>query len=132
MIREPKCVIHNALTCNRVSKTTLLNPVVCATKKIICAKTEKIPTTPLLYILGSLQKCIETILLLFVFRCITWDTFVMDNELTIQLNLRINPVLKKTLELFAKKRLTTKSALLREALLDLFEKHGIDLVENDE
>ena len=56
----------------------------------------------------------------------------MDNELTIQLNLRINPVLKKTLELFAKKRLTTKSALLREALLDLFEKHGIDLVENDE
>lgn len=66
-----------------------------------------------------------------MFHSNTWNTYVMDNELTIQLNLRINPVLKKTLELFAKKRLTTKSALLREALLDLFEKHGIDLVEND-
>lgn len=53
----------------------------------------------------------------------------MDNELTIQLNLRINPVLKKTLEFFAKKRLTTKSALLREALLDLFDKHGVELKE---
>jgi hypothetical protein len=125
----------NALTCNRVVKTTLLNPVVCAIRKLFSTKTEKIPPPALLYILGCLQKCIkciETILLLFVFRCYTWDTCGMDNDLTIQLNLRINPVLKKTLELFAKKRLTTKSALLREALLDLFEKHGIPLVENDE
>ncbi len=53
----------------------------------------------------------------------------MDNELTIQLNLRINPCLKETLESFAKKRLTTKSALLREALLDLFEKHNVELVQ---
>tara|TARA_R110000765_G_scaffold77927_1_gene153208 strand:+ start:502 stop:684 length:183 start_codon:yes stop_codon:yes gene_type:complete len=53
----------------------------------------------------------------------------MDNELTIQLNIRVNPVLKDTLERCAKKRLTNKSALLREALLDYFDKHDIELAE---
>jgi predicted transcriptional regulator len=51
----------------------------------------------------------------------------MDNELTIQLNLRINPALKDKLEKLAKSRLTSKSALLREALIELFAKYGVDL-----
>lgn len=53
----------------------------------------------------------------------------MDNELTIQLNIRVNPILKDTLERCARKRLTNKSALLREALLDFFAKHNIELEE---
>lgn len=49
----------------------------------------------------------------------------MDNELTIQLNLRINPALEKTLKKLAKERYTSKSALLREALLELFAKYNV-------
>ena len=51
----------------------------------------------------------------------------MDNELTIQVNLRINPELQAKLDKLAKARLTSKSALLREALLELFAKYQADL-----
>lgn len=55
-----------------------------------------------------------------------------NNDLSIQLNLRVTPDLKDQLGILAKRKLTTTSQLMREAVLDLLAKHGMSLPDESE
>lgn len=55
-----------------------------------------------------------------------------SNDLTIQLNLRVTPDVKTALRVLAKRRLTNTSQLMREAVLDLLDKHGVSLPDDSE
>ena len=55
-----------------------------------------------------------------------------SNDLTIQLNLRVTPDVKLALRVLAKRRLTNTSQLMREAVLDLLDKHGVSLPDESE
>ncbi|MEC7609800.1 MAG: ribbon-helix-helix protein, CopG family [Verrucomicrobiota bacterium] len=55
-----------------------------------------------------------------------------SNDLTIQLNLRVTPDVKIALRVLAKRRLTNTSQLMREAVLDLLDKHGVSLPDESE
>lgn len=54
------------------------------------------------------------------------------NDLSIQLNLRVTPDLKEQLGILAKRKLTSTSQLMREAVLDLLDKHGMSLPDVSE
>jgi len=55
-----------------------------------------------------------------------------NNDLSIQLNLRVTPDLKHHLGVLAKRKLTSTSQLMREAVLDLLDKHGMSLPDDSE